>query len=251
MQQMVRGFTRMNPPRMLDLILTTLGSYYQTPMILPPLDADLDSNGSPSDHLVPVMKPINTINNRSSRTSRDILIRPVPKSGLHQLRNWVEAQDWTENFSEESVDKKAELLIGQMRSAFDQYLPEKVIRIASDDKPWFTDELKRLDRRKRREYSRNRKSDKYKNLCCIYQEKVTMAKRKYQLNMIDNIKSAHSSVWFDKSEVIQVEEISHLSDLEEAEIIADKLSAISNSYKGVKMNNILIPPSPPRTYRRC
>ena len=68
----------------------------------------------------------------------------------------------SENLLEDSVDKKAELLIGQMRNALDQYLPEKVIRIASDDEPWFTEELKKLDRRKRREYSRNRKSDKYK-----------------------------------------------------------------------------------------
>ena len=111
MQQMLKGFTRLNPPRMLDPILTTLGSFYQTPRILPPLYADPDSNGSPSDHLIPVMKPINTIENRSSRTYREVTIRPVPKSGLNQFRQWIEVQDWSENLLEESVDKKAELLI--------------------------------------------------------------------------------------------------------------------------------------------
>ena len=198
MQQMVLGFTRFNPPRMLDPILTTLGSYYQTPRILQPLDADLDRNGSPSDHLIPIMKPINTIENRSSRTYREITIRPVPRSGLDQLRSWVEVQDWSEILLEDSVDKKTELLIGQMRNALDQYLPEKVIRIASDDEPWFTDELKKLDRKKRREYSRNRKSAKYKRLCCIYQERVSKAKIKYKLNMIDDVKSAQSGEWFSK-----------------------------------------------------
>ena len=172
---------------------------------------------------------------------------------MDQLRGWVEAQDWSEILLEESVDKKAELLIGRMRNALDQYLPQKVIRIASDDEPWFTDDLKKLDRRKRREYSRNRKSDKYKRLYCIYQDKVSKAKIKYKQNMIDDVMSAQSSEWFSKlkrisrydegkSEVIQVEEISHLSDQEQAEMIADKLSAISNSYKGVEMTDILIPP---------
>ena len=42
MQQLVQGPTRMNPPRMLDPILTTLGCYYQSPVILPPLGSDPD-----------------------------------------------------------------------------------------------------------------------------------------------------------------------------------------------------------------
>ena len=56
--QMVSGVTRLNPPAMLDPIITTLGSWYQTPVIHPPLDPDPDSNGSPSDHFIPVMKPV-------------------------------------------------------------------------------------------------------------------------------------------------------------------------------------------------
>ena len=37
MRQMVTGFTRLNPPRMLDPIMTTLHVYYQEPVIFPPL----------------------------------------------------------------------------------------------------------------------------------------------------------------------------------------------------------------------
>ena len=59
MQQLVQGPTRMNPPRMLDPILTTLGCYYQSPVILPPLGSDPDKEGRPSDHWIPVMRPIN------------------------------------------------------------------------------------------------------------------------------------------------------------------------------------------------
>ena len=40
MKQMVMGSTRLDPPRMLDPIVTDLGSFYQTPEILPPLAAD-------------------------------------------------------------------------------------------------------------------------------------------------------------------------------------------------------------------
>ena len=37
---------------MLDPIIMTLSKYYQTPEILPALDADPDSNGKPSDHKI-------------------------------------------------------------------------------------------------------------------------------------------------------------------------------------------------------
>ena len=44
MRQMVTGFTRLNPPKMIDPILTTMHMYYQEPVIFPPLDPDPDSN---------------------------------------------------------------------------------------------------------------------------------------------------------------------------------------------------------------
>ena len=80
--QMVSGVTRLDPPTMLDPIITTLGSFYQTPVIHSPLDPDPDSNGSPSDHMIPVMTPVDTINNKPARTVREILVRPLPQSGL-------------------------------------------------------------------------------------------------------------------------------------------------------------------------
>ena len=87
MRQLVNGITRLDPPKMLDPILTTLGPYYQIPEILPPLSADPDTNGRPSDHLIPLMRPINQIENRCSRTYREIITRPATRSGMMQLNN--------------------------------------------------------------------------------------------------------------------------------------------------------------------
>ena len=74
--------------------------------------------------------------------------------------------------------------------------------------------------------------------------------------MIDDVKTAKSSEWYSKlkritrqdqfkSEVIQVEEISHLSDKEQAQLIADQQAEISNSYKGIEWEDISIPPFKP------
>ena len=132
MLQLVKGITRLDPPRMLDPIITTLGPYYQVPEIHPPLSADPDGNGRPSDHLIPIMRPINQIENRCSRTFRTITIRPVPESGMMKLRAWIQGQDWSDVLNEALVDKKAELLLAQLREAVNNFLPEKVIKIASD-----------------------------------------------------------------------------------------------------------------------
>ena len=44
-----------------------------------------------------------------------------------------------------------------------------------------------------------------------------------------------------KSEILQVEEISNLSDQDQAERIADQLAEISSTYKGVGVSDIDIP----------
>ena len=50
LKQLVMNPTRMNPPRILDPIITSLSDFYQMPECLPPLDCDPDSGGKPSDH---------------------------------------------------------------------------------------------------------------------------------------------------------------------------------------------------------
>ena len=79
------------------------------------------------------------------------------------MREWFEAQQWKDIFEEESVDEKAFLLISRINEAVKKYLPEKAIKIACDDEPWFSQPLKVLDRRRRRDY-KNRRSPKYLEL---------------------------------------------------------------------------------------
>ena len=88
MNQIVQDWTRLNPPAVLDPVITTLSNYYQVPECLDPLDPDPDKNGRPSDHQIVLVKPVNIINNKSSRTFRKVKVRPFTKSGMDKLRNW-------------------------------------------------------------------------------------------------------------------------------------------------------------------
>ena len=96
MRLLVNNVTRLDPPAMLDPIMSTLGNLYQEPVCLPPLDPDPDSNGKPSDHLIVVMRPINTLNNKPARTTREIKVRPLIKSGLAKFEAWIQEQKWRE-----------------------------------------------------------------------------------------------------------------------------------------------------------
>ena len=108
MRQLVNNVTRLDPPAMLDPIMSTLGNLYQEPVCLPPLDPD--TNGKPSDHMIVVMRPINTLNNKPAWTTREIKVRPLTKSGLAKFEAWIQEQDWMDVLNVESVDKKAEIL---------------------------------------------------------------------------------------------------------------------------------------------
>ena len=180
MRQMVSGVTRLNPPKMIDPIITTLHTYYQEPIIFPPLDPDPHSDGKPSDHFIPVMRPINITNNKCARSHRVVTVRPILESGMNQLKSWMGNQSWSQILDEESINKKAIILQDCVLEKVNQFLPEKRRKIASDDDPWITEDLKKLNRTRQREYRKNKKSNTYKEINRRYQGKLKETKKEIQ-----------------------------------------------------------------------
>ena len=71
------------------------------------------------------MKPINSVNNKPARTTREIKVRPLTKSGLANFEAWIQEQKWMEVLNTESVDKKAEILHNMVLNKLDECCPEK------------------------------------------------------------------------------------------------------------------------------
>merc|ERR1711884_525698 len=80
----------------------------------------------------------------------------------------------------------------------DEFCPEKMRKLASDDKPWFTEELKVLKRKKSRLFRKNRSSKKYYHLVEIYKQKLSKAKRDFKAKTIDEVMTARSGQWYSK-----------------------------------------------------
>ena len=72
--QIVHKPTRIDPKTgseaLLDPVIMTLSQYYQEPECLDPLDSDPDKNGVKSDHRIVVVRPVNVINNKPARQTR-------------------------------------------------------------------------------------------------------------------------------------------------------------------------------------
>ena len=127
-RQVVVNFTRFNPPAILDPIITTLSVFYQVPKVLPPLDPDPDKTGVPSDHHIPVMRPINNSEFRPARTYKEVKVRPMPQSALKQMKSWLEEETWSNVLLAKSSHEKAEIFQKMVKNKLDQYCPEKVIK---------------------------------------------------------------------------------------------------------------------------
>ena len=251
-KQCVQNPTRLNPPRILDPIITTLSGFYQEPMCLPPLDADPDSNGKPSDHLMVFMLPLSVVNNKPGRSKRKITYRPFNSQRLQGMKEWIDCEDWSEILKENSANLKMEMLQNLLLSKYHLFFPEKSREISSDDDPFFSEKHANLKRRKAREYRKHCKSAKWTRMDENYWNELEKAKMGFYRTKVKLLRTGNPRKWhkelkkltrFDQhqDEEIQVENIKEFTDAEQAELIANKFAAVSQEYKKLEKTDVKIP----------
>ena len=252
MKQVVQNPTRLDPPRILDPIITTLSDFYQLPECLEPLDADPESNGKPSDHLMVVMEPISQINNKPGRTKKSFTFRPFTEDRLQKMHEWIEQESWVKVAHETSAHLKMEMFQNILVKKYQECFPEKTRTVSSDDQPFYTQKLENLKRRKSREFHKRRKSNRWIQMNVDYEAELSKAKKNHYRKKVKGLRKVQSKYWyrelkkltsFDqlKSEEIIVESIKELSDEEQAELIADNFAAISQEYEKLKTEDIKVP----------
>ena len=96
LKQVVKVYTRLNPPAILDPIITTLGKWYQAPVTKPPINANENSGGKPSDHLVVLMMPLVSELQIPPRVYTTVTTRPFTQSGVERFAQWVENYSFSE-----------------------------------------------------------------------------------------------------------------------------------------------------------
>ena len=150
-------------------------------------------------------------------------MRPLKQSGIDLFGHWIKQQTWSEILNAETVDEKAETLQDMLLKKCDKYLPVKTRKISTDDQPFCTQKMKYLKRMKNREFRKDRRSEKWKDIESRYRKEVSQAKKSYYKNMVQDLKHSNPSQWYsklkrlcsfdpNKAQPTIVESIKHLSD---------------------------------------
>ena len=247
LKQLVDVPTRRNPDATLDKIISTLQYYYAKPFTIEPLDSD-DQNGKPSDHLPVVFKPLEYLD-EAKRSYRKVIFRPLTETGMTDFGKWLNSMNWSVIFQSDDTHLKAEmfqsLLLTQMNISF----PEKSFKVCSTDKPWINAQIKKLDRQRKREYQKHKKSIKWKRLNDDFQKMLSDAKAKYYSDIVDDLKESDVGKWYSKIKRMSCDEQENNNDVEvlnmigvpvhiQTERIADSFARVSNEYKHLKTSDI-------------
>ena len=252
MVQVVQDRTRLRskPPGILDPIITTLSQYYQRPVCLPPLKSD--SHKSESDHLMVLMSPITSINNESSQTQRFVQFRRYTQKNLDLFEKNLQLIDWSCFYNAENSHQKAEIMQDLILGVLNKCIPEQKVKFSNRDREYFTTELKTLDRKRKRVYSRHGRNNKWKYLNNKFKEKLSQNKKSFYSKMIKDLKNSNPRLWYSKLKRmmcyddkitgnIQVSDISHFTSIEQANMLADHFSSISREYDPLLNNDIEYP----------
>ena len=109
--------------------------------------------------------------------------------------------------------------------------------------------LKKLDIRRKRLYRRERRSEKWSKFNKLFKKEVKDAKARFYKEAVADLKLKKPGQWYaclkkitsfdqQKNDQPVVDEISHLSDQAQAEIIASKFASIPNEYDSLKSEDI-------------
>ena len=224
----------------LENIITDLHTLYQQPECLPPLQVDEDKAGENSDHNVVLLPPI-TINNNRKRVKKPIVTRPLPESGVEKFSQFICSHTWGEVLGETDIDKKVNNFHKTLRLKLDEFCPEKTVMVSYLDKKWMTPQLKNLNRRIKREFYKNRKSNKWKKLKKKFKTLKRRTVQNFYSNFVSELKVSNPSKWYsmakrlgaeenNKGSELTVECLKGLDNQQSAEQVAEYFSKVSQEY---------------------
>lgn len=180
--------------KILDLIITDCHTQYHPPFSIPPLKPDNPLLAKESDHVINLLLPKTDLNVSSRRTYRKITVRPITDSQLNAIGKLLTNHDWNLVKNALTPDKKVEMFRNTLSIIIDEIAPTKEIKISCDNPPWMNTRLKILIRKRNREFDKNKKSTKWKNLHLMCKKAVKKAKN----NFVDCLKDSDPKTWMKK-----------------------------------------------------
>ena len=188
LKQIVTLPTRQN--KILDVLITNLAHLYTVPVIHPPVAPDASSH-VPSDHSVPVSFPLCDKDGQTERQSYVTKsFRPLPESGVRSFGQWIISENWQSISESASVSEQVDKFQQLFSEHVDHHFPLKEVRYSRDDLPFITCDLKKLDRKCKREYRKRKNSPKFRELKKGYNELFHETSESYFKNVVDSVRTS-------------------------------------------------------------
>ena len=244
LHQVVKVPTRLHPPATLDVIVTTLSDYYESPVAKPPIGSD-QVTGKPSDHLIVLWRPLPTSIQKPERVYRSVICRPYLESGIAMFGSWLTCHDWHDMYQMRTLDEKVDHFQRVLVEKYHEFFPTKICKFSQDDKPWFTSKLKGIDRRKKREYQKNHKSPKYLALKSEYKDCMKKDKARYYKDIVIDLKKSDPKKWYSKlkrmtgkhisnTDSPNIQELHNIEPSGQPDVLATHFAQTRNLFEPVK-----------------
>ena len=187
------------------------------------------------------------------RNYRVIKYRPLPQSSIQKFGQWLTSESWNSLKEVSDPTQKVTAFEHLLTSKLNEFFPEKTMKISSNDKPFITADLKRLHRKKSREYCKRGKSDKYLDLKKRFDMLYKQEAQSYLKNTVSELRSTNLGKMYSLFKRLgakpgELDDVSgfslpsHVSEgltaEESAEKIADYFAAISQEFRPLCTANL-------------
>ena len=241
--QIVRKPTRKD--NLLSIIITDLRRFYVEPKIIDPIPVDDLKKGSPSDHNGVLAVPVNNSESNKKTSKETKFVRPMPQSSISEFRQSIGTVDWSLMMDGLSSSEMVNVFQKMTTNLQDIHFPLKRITVSPYDKPWITEELKMIRRRRQRMYRKEGRSPAYLQLKKEFNTKLESESSKYMNKIYEEVSngkrgSSYSAIRklgnreFDSfSSTFDVPEFvnDNLDEKQSAEALAEYFSSISQEFK--------------------
>ena len=227
----------------LDVLITDIGQYYLEPVIRPAVQPDNPGLASPSDHHIVFAKAYTCSHQPIKRETKSYTVRPLPTQALQDFAGWVQREPWTFVYDGEDTTDMVARFDSLITQNLNHYCPTKIVKVSNLDGKVSSIAVRQISRRKKREYSKNGNSQKYKALKKQLKSKLRDAAVAFLQKQVGLV-SMKSSSWLRHVKKLtakpgdtisdtfslpkHVEE--NLSALESSNLICEYFSSISQEY---------------------
>ena len=172
--------------RKIDLLITNFNRSFKSSSSLEPLS---NEKGTLSDHNLMFYQA----ELPRKRLAKWVTIkrRKYTPEGEAAFGEWIGSKDWLNVLNAPNVEAEERALASDLELALDAFMPMQSFRVKDDEKPWITNGLRQLIKKKKKIFkNRGYKSEEWKRLRRAIEKSLFCKKEQFYKKQVENLKGS-------------------------------------------------------------